>query len=353
MKFTRGITFCLAALIAPLASAQTDSFGVLQTNIDRDIGPNGPNSSGQSALAQEINYLDPDVWNMQELGGNNSGWTAAGALTSLTTFVKNDLTIFGSNPVLGTNYFVYVGTYTDGYIGNAIVSRYPIVSTASYNDGLRGLTEATISLPNGANFGDFTTHEKATTDSADVVSDSEKRQSESDTDKANMQSWMNANPASAAVFTADMNEDEDPADKGNYPAGSVLPNGETYRPISTILSAGFNDGVPLAVNGYKQTIDSGVTMPNARFDYNFRSNQGGISYQSGLVFNSLDYTSAQLAAMNAARGTALVAATSQDASDHLPVIVSYSIAPAPEPATVVAFVGLAALAIRRRRVKMA
>ena len=222
MKFTRAFILLGAIALGSLAAGQSVNFSVLQTNIDRDIGPNGPNSGGRAALAQEINYLNPDVWNMQELGGNNSGWTATGALNAVKSFIQSDVTIFGANPVLGVNYYVYVGPYTNGYIGQAIVSRYPILSTTGYSDGLRGLDEATIQLPNGATVGDFTTHEKATTSSADVVSDSEKRQTESDTDKANMQAWMAANPNSAAVFTADMNEDEDPADKGNYPAGTLL-----------------------------------------------------------------------------------------------------------------------------------
>ena len=92
------------------------------------------------------------------------------------------------------NFFVYAGFQTDGFIGNAIVSRYALSEQTSYADGLRGLIHANAALPNGASLGIFTEHLKATTNNSQSTSDSQQRQAEANTSKNNLTGWRNGHP---------------------------------------------------------------------------------------------------------------------------------------------------------------
>lgn len=326
------------------AFASPVDVSVLTWNIHRDVGSNGPNSSSQSYLAKVVNYLNPDVWNINELGGNNTGYSASAEQAALVSFIQSDVTIFGVNPQLGKDFYVYVGTATDHYIGNAIVSRYPLSDQTTYADGLRGLVHADVQLPNGQELGDFTTHFKATTDTSESTSDSEKRQTEAETDAGNIESWKRNNPNTPSVFTGDLNTSEEPGEDDNWADGNVgdtLPNGDTFHPITTIKSAGFNDADPVSANGDKDTIKSGSANPTDRFDYNLYSQTGGITSLGGLVFNTKAYGSGQLP-------SGFATTDSQNASDHLPVLMRYQVQAVPEPATLAAL-GLGFLATLRRR----
>jgi len=84
--------------------------------------------------------------------------------------------------------------------------------------------------------------------------------------------------------------------------------------------------MPVSIRGDNDTIDS--TNPNARFDYLLYSGDR-LSLSSAMLFDTAQYTSAQLAALNGANGTNFIAADSAGASDHLPVFAVFSV---PEPA---------------------
>jgi Ca2+-binding RTX toxin-like protein len=58
---------------------------VLTYNIHRDIGASDSNISSQPALAKVVNYLNPDIWTINELGGNDVAFMGAGN----DTFVWN------------------------------------------------------------------------------------------------------------------------------------------------------------------------------------------------------------------------------------------------------------------------
>ena len=53
---------------------------LLDYNIHRDIGAADSDIGAQPALAKVVNYLKPDIWTIQELGGN-SGFSASVART--------------------------------------------------------------------------------------------------------------------------------------------------------------------------------------------------------------------------------------------------------------------------------
>lgn len=348
--------FCLL-LAGVCAQAQT-TVRVLDYNIHRDIGGSDSNVSSQSALAKVVNYLAPDVWTINELGGNNAAFNATTAHNDLATFVKQDLTIFGTSPVEGVNFFIYVGALTDGYIANAIVSRYPILSSQTYSDAtpgfnsLRGLTMALIDVPGAIDLGIFTAHLKALNSDANA----EKRQGEADVDSANVASWMSAHPNAATVLTGDFNETEEPGETANWSGhqiGNPLPNnGEAYHPVTTMRSAHLNAVAAVSIAGNKDTIDS--SSPNARFDYAlFDPNHAQVL--NSQVFDTKQYSSSQLAALNSASGASFVAGDSAFASDHLPVFATFQLVPEP---SVVTLLGLACcgwwliLRVRRRRIRL-
>ena len=313
------IGLLLFALAAAL-EAQT-SVRVLSYNIHRDIGGSDSNTSSQPALAKVVNYLAPDVWAINELGGNNVAFNATTAHNYLVTFIHDNLTIFGPNPQENVNYFIYISTRSDRFDTVAIVSRYPFAATSTYSDAgngfssLRGLALASVSIPGGIKLDVFTAHLKA----LNTTTDAEKRQTEADVDHTNVANWIAAHHADGIAVTGDWNETEDVGETTNWSGhhiGDILPNpSEPYHPITTMRSAGLIDPSPASIAGKHDTISS--TTPNARFDYTMYTNS---SFLSGQVFDTKQHTAAQLKALNAANGTNFVASDSASASDHLPVL---------------------------------
>lgn len=297
-------------------------------NINRGIGSNSPNDWEQPHIANIVNYLKPDVWNINELGGEKSGFNASAEKAALTTFVSQKVTAFGANPVEGKDYFVYLGSATDGYTCNAIVSRYALTDQTTYADGLRGLVHANVNLPGGGVLGDFTEHLKATTSSANSTQESIVRQFEAETSAGNLSDWFQSNRNTPAVLTGDFNLSEDPGEDDNWTGGNVgdvLPNGHIFHPITTLEGSGFVDSKPVSVNGDPDTIRSGSSNPTTRFDYNLYSATGGIKYVSGQVMNTAAYPFDQYPGN-------LAYEDSGSASDHLPVFATYNIStPVPEP----------------------
>ena len=338
LRFAR---FVVAFAFAITAQAQT-VVRVLHYNIHRDIGGTDSNVASQPALAKVVNHLAPDVWAINELGGNSTSFNATTAHDTLVAFINTRLTIFGPNPQEGVNYFIYIGEsiagQADTFIRNAIVSRHPFLATQTYSDAnaaagypaMRGLVSAHVNLPGAVELGVFTTHLKASSFSDTIATsntNAQKRQAEADTDLVNLQSWLAAHVGDAAVMVGDWNETEEPGETDNWKAGAigdVLPNGRVYHPVTTLRSAGFTDPLPLSIAGNRDTIDA--ASPNARFDYLFYR-ASHLTYLGGAVFDTKQHSAAQLAALNAANGTSFVAGDSASASDHLPVLEVFLASP--------------------------
>ena len=303
-------------------SAQT-TVRVLSYNIHRDIGASDSNISAQPSLAKIVNYLKPDVWTIAELGGNNASFNAINAHNYLVGFIQDRLTVFGPNPQPNINFFVYVGTINDGFITQAVVSRYPFDYTNTYSDAgggygaLRGLVSASVRISGSPNLDVFTTHLKALS----TTNDARRRQAEANTNRGNVSSWMASHPANAVAVTGDWNETEDPGEPcnwDNHQIGDILPSsgGQAYLPITTMHSPGLIDPSPGSINAVYATISA--ASPNARFDYAMFARA---SYITGQVFDTNQYSPMQLAALNTANGTNFVSTDSATASDHLPVLV--------------------------------
>ncbi len=343
--------------LAMTGVTQAASLSVLSWNIQRGIGDTAANSTTQAALANVVNYLNPDVWTINELGADTPTYSPTTALNSLQSFVSTRLTIFGANPVLGSDYYVYLGTYTDGYLANAIVSRYPLLSTRSYSDAgggyrsLRGMAFAVVDVPGTTNdVGIFTMHLK----SGSLTADAARRQAEATANRTTIANWMTQNPRLGAIVTGDFNESEDPPDGDNWSGGVLggtitLGNNTTatYQPVTTIRSAGLTDPVPVSLSGDNDTISS--SSPNDRFDYVLHGGNG-LTYQTGQVFDSRRYTATQLNAINAANGLTFTTGTSAAASDHLAVFGAFAVVPEPHVLCLIALAaGLLLLRARRGR----
>ncbi len=334
----------LLLLLSPMCHAQnagTQTVRVLQTNIHRDIGGSDSLTTSQPYLAKEVNYLDPDVWTMEELGGNNVSYNAATALSDLETFIHQDVTIFGANPQAGVNYFVDLSTINDGYDTTAIVSRYPFLGTQTYSDAgsygstsfsaERGLNMANIAVPGTAGLAVFTAHLKAD----GTTSDAEERQIQADTDKGSIAAWISSHSGEGVIVTGDFNDSEDAGDPVNWSGGKVggtLTDGETYHPITTMKAAGLTDPRPVSILGNSNTISSAETSSDpldSRFDYTLY-NPNTVSFVSGQVFDTEQLASAGLLPAG------FLSTDSANASDHLPVFSVFQIAAAPEPEVVTA-----------------
>ncbi len=327
------------ALLAAGAGAQT-VVRVLQYNIHRDIGGTDSNFAAQPALAKVVNYLAPDVWTINELGGNNAGISFTTVHDQLVAFISANLTIFGPNPQENVNYYIYIGQRTDGFITSGIVSRWPFLATQTYSDAypaesvaaLRGLVSAQVDLPGSVELGVFTVHLKASSFSDTTTAstlNAKKREGEATADAANLAAWLAAHPGDGAVMNGDWNETEEPGETDNWKAGAIgdpIPDtGLIYHPVTTLRMAGFTDARPVSIAGKISTIDA--ASPNARFDYAmYRASH--LIYLSGQVFDTKQINAAgQLAALNAANGTSFVSGDSAAASDHLPVLETFLVTP--------------------------
>jgi endonuclease/exonuclease/phosphatase family metal-dependent hydrolase len=307
-------------------------------NIDRAIG-SGTNVDNEAALAvaRIVDFLQPDVLFLNEVlsRSNNVPQPVANVNQALQNWVIANV------PYLATStFFTVVATNTDGFIRNAIVSRYPIVAVTNYNDGLRGLLSGIVNIPGTTNdVGVFLAHLKA---SSDLISSSQ-RQAQANFDANIIRNWL-ASTNLLAVFAGDFNEDE-----GNpqFPLGTDLGIG-LYAPISTNLSAGLFNFNPFDTNspGSNQTISIRGTL-SRRFDYILPAT-GRFDSIDGFVFNSFTWYALGILPPG------LNSNDSRIASDHLPVFALLSFGElqfevVPEPSVLLLLTTGAGLIVACRR----
>jgi endonuclease/exonuclease/phosphatase family metal-dependent hydrolase len=225
--------------------ARSTQVKVMTFNIARNVGVSaGYTSSIAQSIARIVNYYQPDVIGINELEGSN----AASGDTVLRQWVSHYL------PYLGSTYYTYVSPLSDGYIMNAMVSRYPILDKQCYTLNPRGIMSALIDLPGPDDLRVFTCHLKAYGDSSSAG----ERQGGADTAVSRITIWSGtaANAATPYVITGDMNEDEE------NPQTALT---STYHPITTLLTAYLVNSKPSNLYGSFKTISS--TSPTRRFDY--------------------------------------------------------------------------------------
>jgi endonuclease/exonuclease/phosphatase family metal-dependent hydrolase len=336
-RFFIAVAASILFFCASIATAQEIS--LMTWNIDRAIGA-GTNidNSGALAVARIVEFLQPDVLFLNEVlsRSNNIFQSTATVNEQLRNWVIANV------PYLGTGtFYSIVATNSDGFIRNAIVSRYPLVSVTNYNDGLRGLLSATVDIPGTTNdLGVFLAHLKAFGD----LTSSSQRQAQANFDANIIRNWL-ASTNLAAVFAGDFNEDE-----GNpqFPLNSNVGVG-LYAPISTNLSAGLFNFNPFDTNapGSNQTISIRGALTR-RFDYILPST-GRYASIEGFVFNSFTWFDLGLLPPWLNRDD------SETASDHLAVFAKMNLGPLeslqaiPEPSILFLFLAGGAIIIGYNR----
>jgi endonuclease/exonuclease/phosphatase family metal-dependent hydrolase len=356
-----GLTLLFGLLVA-LASAT--EVRILNWNIYRAVGVNSPNDARQPYVAKIMNHLRPDIVILQEVGGNTrTSWNAAAQENALDTFVRNNLTFFGENPQRNRDYYIYVNRLSDGWISNAVISRYPFRNITDVGIGSpnRGLTMGLIDVPGTNGLGVFGAHFKAGGFTDDAVA----RQTNAENTRDRVRDWRVRNRRSAYVLGGDLNENEDPDLSSTFPIGGTLPDGRIYAPISTVQSARLRDTVPVDGLGGKRTyqVSSRNSDLRRRLDYIMVSptelGRDRISVLEATIFNTRRFPTGGLP-------PGFVITDSENASDHAALFVRLRIDQwrsygnggggywVPEPSSMLALLvfsgGGVAVALRRRQV---
>ncbi|MCS7209935.1 MAG: endonuclease/exonuclease/phosphatase family protein [Fimbriimonadales bacterium] len=348
----------LTGLLVALAGAT--EVRILSWNIARAVGANNPRSAQAPYVAKTINYLRPDILILQEVGGETrTSWNAFSQESALDSFVRNNLSYLGPNPVRNRDYYLYVNRLGDGWISNAIISRYPFRSITDVSIGApnRGLTIGLIDIPGTNGLGVFGAH----FDSGGDDGSSMRRQTNAENTRNRIRDWRVRNRRAAYLLGGDLNENEDPDLTPVRPINSTLPDGRTYAPISTVQTARLRDTMPVDGLGGKRTWR--VTNSNAdldrRYDYLLISptelGRDRIDVIQASIFNTRRFPSGQLP-------PGFDITDSQNASDHAALFLRIRIDAwrsygdggywVPEPSALLAlliFSGGGAVLVRLRR----
>ncbi len=247
-----------------IALAGATEVKIVNWNIARAVGANNPRSAQAPFVAKTLNYLQPDIIILQEVGGDTrTSWNALNQESALDSFVRTNLTYLGVNPQRNRDYFLYVNRIGDGWISNAIISRYPFRNITDVNIGApnRGLTVGLIDIPGTNGLGVFGAH----FDSGADDGSSTRRQTNAENTRDRIREWRMRNRRAAYLLGGDLNENEDPDLRPIRAINSPLPDGRAYAPISTVLSARLRDTMPVDGLGGKRTWR--VSNTNADLDH--------------------------------------------------------------------------------------
>lgn len=346
-----------AGLLVALAGATEVS--ILSWNIARAVGANSPRSAQAPFVAKTINYLQPDIIILQEVGGDTrTSWNALNQEAALDSFVRNNLTYLGTNLQRNRDYFLYVNRLSDGFISNAIVSRYPFLSITDVGIGApnRGLTMGLINVPGTNGLGVFGVH----FDSGADNTSSANRQTNAENTRNQISNWRIRNRRAAYLLGGDLNENEDP-DLSRVYSGATLPDGRPYAPISTVQMARLRDTMPVDALGGKRTWRVSETgNPTRRYDYLMVSptelGRDRINVLEASIFNTRRFPTGRLP-------TGFELTDSPNASDHAALFLRVRIDQwrsygggggywAPEPSALLilgAFLGGGTIIARRKR----
>ncbi|MDT7960730.1 MAG: endonuclease/exonuclease/phosphatase family protein [Armatimonadota bacterium] len=356
-----GLTLGLGLVVALAGATEVR---ILSWNIKRAVGVNNPNDAQQPYVAKIMNHLRPDIVILQEVGGNTrTSWNALAQENALDSFIRNNLTFFGENPQRNRDYYIYVNRLSDGWISNAVISRYPFRNITDVGIGSpnRGLTMGLIDVPGTNGLGVFGAHFKAGGFTDDAVA----RQTNAENTRDYIREWRIRNRRSAYVLGGDLNENEDPDLSSTFPIGGTLSDGRIYAPISTVQSARLKDTVPVDALGGKRTyqVSSRNSDLRRRLDYIMVSptelGRDRINVLEATIFNTRRFPTGGLPA-------GFDITDSENASDHAALFVRLRIDQwrsygnggggywVPEPSSLLVVLvfsgGGVAVALRRRQV---
>ncbi len=270
---------------------------VMQWNILRGLGRQSNNSSTQArAIARIVNFNQPDILLFNEIDAQNL--TADGNRAALIDWVTNNIPYLGSQP--GATFYVTVSSQSDGFNRNGAISRYPILTAGTYDDGLRGLHSFRVQLGGTNQMQVYHAHLKCCSD------DCPRKHYEAQFDADTISAWAATNTI-PYIFAGDWNDDE------------LSPLCSPPNTITTIREGGgLVEFKPTTLSGEYRTWStrSGASI---RFDYILAASNR-LSASSGYVFSTMNWASHSLYTNTSPQN---LVNDSQTASDHYSVFVKY------------------------------
>ncbi|HXT38493.1 MAG TPA: endonuclease/exonuclease/phosphatase family protein [Candidatus Angelobacter sp.] len=290
----------IVALVCAGQSATLCAFSLLTYNVSGNGTTDwSTNSTQVQAIGREMIHLHPDIITFQEIPFTNS--------YQMPNFVKAYL----------PSYFLATNSGTDGFLRSVIASRFPIVRSQKWLDGVslipfgytnspstftRDLFEAEISVPEyPEHVHVFTTHLKAQSDS---TSASRRAAEASAISNFFATVFLPTNGSRPYMLTGDLNEDV------NRPPSS------TRHPIERLVNA--NTGLHLTtpvnpVTKDDRTISIRATL-DARFDY---------ILPGDLLFSNITASEIFRTDLLSPVPPPLQQLDDKTASDHLPVLMTF------------------------------
>ena len=292
------------SLLILLWLAQTTSvhaFSLLTYNVGGNGATNWSTNSIQiQAIGRQMSYLQPDVITFNEVPYSQS--------SQMTNFV----------PVYLPGYFLALNSGTDGFIRSVIISRYPIVRSVKWLDGVslvpfgytnenpfftRDLFEAEINVPGFSNhLHVFTTHLKALADSQSAA----RRAAEASAiSNFFVTMFLPMNGQRPYLLTGDFNEDVSrPPSSSRHPIERLV-NDATGLHLTTPRNPVTADERTWSIRNRSLT---------ARFDY---------ILPGGLLFSNIASSQVFRTDTVGPLSSNLVTNDSRTASDHLPVLMAF------------------------------
>jgi endonuclease/exonuclease/phosphatase family metal-dependent hydrolase len=232
-------------------------------------------------------------------------------------------------------YHLATNSGTDGYIRSAVASRFPILSSQKWLDGVsltafgysgsftRDLFQARVAVPGLANpLSVFTTHLKATTSSPQ--NDANRRAAEAGAISNFFVTTYLTGPDAQTPYllTGDLNEDVFRPDTNRYSSG---------LPVQRLVSGPTGLRLTTPRNPYSEsdlTLSIRSTL-NVRFDY---------ILPCGSLYSNLASSQVFRTDLLPALPAPLLGGDSATSSDHLPVMMSFNLATPPQPFQMLALV---------------
>lgn len=293
-RTSRNILAAVAGLLFAITASGVESLSVLTYNTHGNMVADWSTNSAQvQAIGRQMAFLHPDIITFQEIPYTNT-W-------QMPNFVR----AFMPGYELATN------SGTDGYIRSVILSRYPIIRSTKWLDGVtltnfgydgnftRDLFEAEIAVPGfNSNLHVFTTHLK----SGSATADKQRRGGEANAISNFLATvFLPSSPGHPYLLTGDMNED--------YTTNAILrlTNSVTGLRLTTPLN-------PFTSTRYTFSIRATLS---SRYDYILPGGLLWSNITSSQVFRTDLLT-------NPPPPEPLLLTDDATASDHLPVLMTFA-----------------------------
>lgn len=298
------VVFSLPALITVNSAPRpNETLTVLSYNLKGNGATNWSTNSIQvQAIGRQMAFLKPDLLAFNEVP-YNQWW-------QMTNFIQAWL----------PGYHLAGNSGTDGYTRSVILSRWPVLFSRSWLDGIslepfgstnrfaRDLFHAQVAVPFFPQpFNVFLTHLKATTDSPQ--NDALRRGAEAAAISNFLVTvWLPTNQLQGYVLCGDLNEDVQRPDTNRY---------TTRLPLQTLTSLPTGLRLTTPTNPYSGSdlTLSIQTKMTVRFDY---------VLPCSLFFSNIVDSQVFRSDLLPNPPSPLLAGDSETASDHLPVLVTFS-----------------------------